>query len=207
MKRNLALPTLAIAIALLTGTGLRAGQSFAAAPEAIAPLQVGSTAPTRVVAAPDGPIDLSAVIGHKPTILVFYRAHWCSLGTRELAYLKKSAGIFESLGFQIVAVSLDRPETLQAEVSKSPITLLADPSLSLAADYGVAFRATGKLAAEYTRKGIELPAIPGEPGATGLLVPSVFVVDSNGIIRWVYSNGTKNPSSTELINAAVRART
>ena len=195
--------------ALLIAPSLRAAAALADTPDAVAPLAVGATAPTRVLSAAAGPVDLGAVIAHKPTILVFYRAHWCSLGTRELSYLRKSAGIFQSLGYQIVAVSTDTPESLRsdADAKKTPVTLLSDRSLTLASDYGIAFRATGKVAREYTQKGIELPAIPGEPGSLGLLVPTVFVVDENGIIRWVYSNVSKNPSSTELLNAAVRART
>ena len=199
-----------LAAALPLSVGLHAAQVLADAPDRVAPLTVGSTAPTRALATADGrPLDLGQAIAHKPTILVFYRANWCSLGNRELAELRESAQIYEDLGFQIIAVSTDTPEGLKSAIEKNHpnYTLLSDRGLSLSSAYGIAFRVTKELASSYAKKGILLPSVPGEEGAAGLLVPTVFVVDGNGIIRWVYSNSKRNPTRTQLVAAAVRART
>jgi peroxiredoxin len=169
---------------------------------------VGSAAPTRVVTTTNGPFDLAGVIAHKPTILVFYRANWCHLGNRALAELRDNALTYEALGFQIIAVSVDTPESLQPATDKYRLnyTLLSDRRLSLASAYGIAFRAPKDLVSSYARKGISLPSIPDEEGAEGLLVPTVFIVDRNGIIRWVYSDSKKNPTPHELIAAAIKSR-
>jgi peroxiredoxin len=197
------------AVAFLVSTGLPAAQILADAPDKVQPLTVGSAAPTQVLTTGDRPFDLGGAMAHKPTILVFYRANWCSLGNRALVELRDKAGIYEALGFQIIAVSVDTPESLRPAIEKNRLnyTLLSDRGLSLSSAYGIAFRAPPELVNSYARKGISLPSIAGDPGAAGLLVPTVFVVDRNGIIRWVYSSLKKNPQPNELVAAAISART
>jgi peroxiredoxin len=200
---------LLLAAALTLSVGSRVYANFADSAENVTPLAVGSTAPTRILSTSGGALDLGEVIAHKPTILVFYRANWCSLGKRALAELRDSSLIYENLGFRIIAISADTPESLGPAIARNRLnyTLLSDRSLSLSSAYGIAFRAPKDLVSSYARKGISLPAIPGEEGAAGLLVPTVFIVDSNGVIRWVYSNPNKNPTRNQLVAAAVRART
>jgi peroxiredoxin len=209
MKTSLSIINIAIAAALITSVKLHATQILADAPETVSPLAVGSAAPTQVLPTPDGPFDLREAIANKPTILVFYRANWCSLGNRALAELRDSAQIYEDLGFQIIAVSADTPDTIKPAIEKNHLnyTLLSDRSLSLSAAYGIAFRAPQDLVSSYAHKGISLPSIPDEKGVAGLLVPTVFIVDRNGTIRWVYSNSKKNPTRNQLLNAAIKART
>jgi peroxiredoxin len=209
MKSSSYIRNSVLAAAVLFSAGLHASQNLADSPSKVTPLAVGSTAPTGVVTTVDGPIDLGEAIAHKPTILVFYRANWCSLGNRALAEFRDNAQIYEDLGFQIIAISVDTPESLKSAIEKNRLsyTLLSDRGLSLASAYGIAFRAPKDLVNSYAEKGISLPSIPSEQGAAGLLVPSVFIVDRNGVIRWVFSNPKKNPTRNELIAAVVKART
>jgi len=209
MKTSLFIRNIAIAAALFASVKLPATQTLADAPETVNPLAVGSVAPTQVLPTPDGPFDLGEAIANKPTILVFYRANWCGLGNRALADLRDSAQIYEDLGFQIIAVSADTPETIKPTIEKNHLnyTLLSDRSLSLSAAYGIAFRAPQDLVSSYAHKGISLPPVPDEKGGAGLLVPTIFIVDRNGTIRWVYSNSKKNPTRNQLLNAAIKART
>jgi len=209
MNSSLHIRNVVLVAAVLFSTGLRAAQILADAPNKVTPLAVGSAAPTRVVTTADGPFDLGEAITHKPTILVFYRANWCSLGNRALAEFRDDAHIYEDLGFQIIAISVDTPESLKSAIEKNRLnyTLLSDRGLSLASAYGIAFRATKELVSTYAEKGISLPSIPGERDESGLLVPTVFIVDRNGIIRWVFSSPKKNPTRNELIAAVVKART
>jgi peroxiredoxin len=195
------------AVPLLLSLGLNAAQIFPDGPEKVAPLTVGSKAPTQVLPAADGPFDLAKAIAQKPTILVFYRANWCGLGKDALTEVQKEAPFFGAAGFQIIAVSTDTRESLKAaaESNQLDFPLLSDRSLALASAYGIAFRASKKLVDDYSKKGISLASIPGEENASGLLVPSVFIVDSSGIIRWVYSNPKRNPTPSELIAAVAKA--
>jgi peroxiredoxin len=209
MKSSLPVCHIILAAGILLSTGLRAAQILPDAPDKVTPLTVGSAAPTGVLTTTDGPYNLGEAIARKPTILVFYRANWCGLGKRALAELRDNASIYEAIGFQIIAVSVDTPESLRPAIEKNRVnyTLLSDRGLSLASAYGIAFRAPKELVSSYARKGISLPSIPDEGGASGLLIPTVFIVDRHGIIRWVYSDPQKNPTSHELLAAAMKART
>ena len=172
------------------------------------PLPVGTTAPNKVLLSADGPFDLGSALKSKPTILVFYRGNWCSLGKDELVEFQREIPFLQALGYQVIAVSPDRPESLKptTERFKLGYPLVSDHDLSLSSAYGIAFLAPKDLENEFARKGITLATFSGQHGAAGLLVPSVFIVDTNGIVRWVYSNPKKNPSTSELITAASKAR-
>ena len=209
MKSSLPVRQIVLAATSLLASGLHATQIVADAPDKVNPLTVGCQAPTHVVTGTDGLLDFGQVIANKPTILVFYRANWCGLGNRALAELRDNSLTYEALGFQIIAISADTPDSLKPAIEKNRLnyTVLSDRSLSLSSAYGIAFRASKELVSTYARKGISLPSIPDLQGAEGLLVPTVFIVDRNGVIRWVYSDPKKNPTPHELLAAAIKART
>ena len=187
MKHHTSFSLFILAAALLPNAA-RAAHLIADGPEHVTPLTAGVTAPTGVVRAADGPYDLGEVLAHKPTILVFYSSN--GLGNRALADLRDGFPIYESLGYQVIAISTDAPESLREAEEKNHTNypLLSDRDLALAASYGIAFRAPN-----------------GADGAAGLLVPTVFVVDRSGVIRWVYSNPHRNATRTQIVAAAVRA--
>jgi peroxiredoxin len=199
-----------VAAALTATFHLPAGLNAAVLPDApdkVAPLAVGQKAPTQVLVSADGPFDLGQAIAHKPTILVFYRANWCSLGKSALTEFQNETAFFSAIGFQVIAVSTDTPASLKptAQSNQLSFPLLSDRSLSLSSAFGIAFKAPKELADNYAKKGITLANLPGEAGS-GLLVPTVFIVDNNGVVRWVYSNQKRNPSTGELITAVSKAR-
>jgi peroxiredoxin len=194
-------------VALLAAIGLHAAQAVPDVPNEVAPLSVGSAAPSHVLASASGPFDLGNALKHKPTVLVFYRGNWCSLGKDALAEVQREIPYLKAVGYQVIAVSTDTPESLgpAAERFQLSYPLLSDRDLSLSLAYGIAFRASRELEDDYARKGITLATFPGQNGSAGLLVPTIFIVDTTGVIRWVYSNPKRNPSTSELIAAASKA--
>jgi peroxiredoxin len=176
-------------------------------PDKVEPLAVGQKAPTLVLPSAAGAFDLGQAVARKPTILVFYQANWSSLGKRALKELQDESSFFSAVGFQIVAISTDTPDSLKpaAQSNQLEFPLLSDRSLSLSSAFGIAFKVSRELADDYAKKGISLANIPGGGGSFGLLVPSVFILDSQGVIRWVYSNQKRNPSTSELISAVTNA--
>ena len=207
MKTYLHLRSIIPVTAALISLGLHAAPILPDAPNKVAPLSVGSSAPAQILPAAEGPFDLGSALRDRPTILVFYRANWCNLGKDALNEFQREAPFFQALGYQVIAISTDTPESLKptADTQQLSYPLLSDRNLSLSAAYGIAFRAPKDLESDYAKKGITLAPIPGQKGASGLLVPTVFIVDTNGIIRWVYSNPKRNPSTSELISAASKA--
>jgi peroxiredoxin len=206
-KSTLTIVAVAFAATISLASRLNAAPVLPDSPDRVAPLAIGQRAPTQVLPSTEGPFDLAKAIANKPTILVFYRANWCSLGKGALAELQDESSFFSAVGFQVIAVSTDTPDSLKPAVQRSQVSfpLLSDQSLSLSSAYGIAFRAPKELADDYSKKGITLANIPGGGGTRGLLVPTVFILDNRGIVRWVYSNQKRNPSTSELITAVTKA--
>lgn len=124
----------------------------------------------------------------------------------QLGKLQKIEQELKALGFAIVAVSADRPEKLQATVQKKSLTytLLSDARMRASRAYGIAFRVDDKIRGRYRKFGIDLEDASGETHHL-LPVPSVFLIDREGVIRFVHSNSDyKVRVSTEEILAAAR---
>ena len=73
--------------------------------------------------------------------------------------------------------------------------------------FGIAWRADDELVARYKGYGIDLEEASGENHHL-LPVPSVFIVDKDGVIRFVYSNPNYKVriDTEELLDAARKAQ-
>ncbi|NQV01730.1 MAG: AhpC/TSA family protein, partial [Bacteroidia bacterium] len=146
---------------------------------------------------------LKALIHKKPTILVFYRGGWCPYCNQHLAEMADIEDKIFEAGYQIVAVSPDSPENLSKTLDKNDIhyTLLSDSRGELIKAMGIAYQAT------FLYENIR------SKGATGekldlLPVPSLFVTDQQGIIRYEYVNPDYKVrmSGEELLNELRRLK-
>ncbi len=164
-------------------------------PEDVSPLLVGETVPNL----PVGNVDEEIVMLHdllleKPTVLVFYRGGWCPYCNRHLAELgQREAAILEQ-GYQIIAVSPDAAESLQATGEKVELnyTLLSDADGTLSRGVGIAFQAPER----YSERLAEVSAGKNK----GFLpVPAVFVLDTEGTILFEYIN----PNYQQRLSGAV----
>lgn len=155
------------------------------------PLAVGDSVPTTLVlATADGEsFNLNQAIEEKPSILIFYRGGWCPYCNLQLGQIQTIEGELRALGYQIMAISPDKPEHLAATLDKEHLayTLLSDHSMDAARAFGIAFRVDEATLDKYTQYGIDLEEASGEKHHL-LPVPSVFVVDRSGIIQFSYSN-------------------
>lgn len=113
----------------------------------------------------------------------------------------------EALGFRVIALSPDRPEKLvtSLEVDDLGYTLFSDSGLDAARAFGIAFQLDEAQLGAYRGYGIDLEAASGRDHHQ-LPVPSVFLVDETGTIRWVYSNPDYRvrPENEKLLEAARR---
>ena len=93
------------------------------------------------------------------------------------------------LGYQIIAVSPDRPERVRDFLKKTSLgfRLLSDTKLSAPLAMGVAYRVDSKTLERLKGFGIDLEDASGE-GHHMLPVPSVFVLDAESRISYVYAN-------------------
>ncbi len=109
------------------------------------------------------------------------------------------------LGFPVVAISADRPERLEdsLEVKDLGFALYSDSPLTAARSFGIVFQLDEAGVAGYRKYGIDLEEASGKSHHQ-LPVPSVFLVEAGGTIRWVYSNPDYKvrPDNEELLEAA-----
>ncbi|WP_313263618.1 peroxiredoxin-like family protein [Sphingobacterium sp.] len=153
--------------------------------EDISPLLTGEKIPMAMLANQNGKmLDLNKLVAEKPTILIFYRGGWCPYCSKQLAGLEEIAADLNKIGYQLLAVSTDKPDGLMESAQKENLkyTLLSDADVSVAKKFGIAFKAP---------KGYWdlLPKSSGGKNTELLLpVPSVFILDRKGKINFEYIN-------------------
>lgn len=93
------------------------------------------------------------------------------------------------MGYQILAVSADRPEFLQKSKQKHQMgyRLLSDHTMQGAKALGIAWHLDDTTLERYRGFGINLEEASGETHHI-LPVPAAFVVDTTGKIRFAYVN-------------------
>ncbi len=105
----------------------------------------------------------------------------------------------------MVAISPDSPTRLSKSLKAKDLgyALYSDSSLEAARAFGIVFQLSDEEVSRYSEYGIDLEAASGHSHHQ-LPVPSVFLVDAGGEIRWVYSNPDYRvrPDNAKLLEAA-----
>jgi len=175
-------------VLLIASTALRA--AIAPSAETAQPLQVGARAPDFTAHRVDHTAyTFSAAHLAKPHVLIFYRGGWCPYCNGQLADLHLVEPKLRAAGFEVLFLSTDRPELLYSSLKNPqvPYTLLSDPTLEAAQAFHIAFHVDDETYAKELAWGVDLEKTTGTK-AHALPVPSVFIVDTSGVIRFVYSN-------------------
>ena len=177
------------------------------AAEKVTPLAVGSKVPKVSVTTLEGKVvDFPKLLSAQPTVLIFYRGGWCPFCNRQMSGLQSIEGELKKLGYRIIAVSPDRPEELKKSLGKHKLTyqLLSDSPMEAAKAFGVAFRVDDGTLAKYKGFGIDLEVASGQKHHY-LPVPSVFLIGTDGVIKFRSSNPDyKVRLSNEDLLAAAR---
>ena len=159
-------------------------------PAQVQPLAVGVRAPAFSARTKDGVIrTFSPESYQKPTVVIFYRGGWCPYCNMQLNDLRIVEPRLRQSGFEIVFLSTDRPAILYSSLKSEHIdyTLLSDSRLEAAKAFHIAFHLDDATIAKMNGFGVNLDSTTGEP-LHELPVPSVFIIDRTGTIRYVYSN-------------------
>jgi peroxiredoxin len=121
--------------------------------------------------------------------VLFYRGGWCPYCNAQLSDLHLVEPKLRESGFEIVFSSTDRPELLYSSLKATDIhyTLLSDSKLEAARAFHVAYHVDDASFAKMQEYGVDLEATTGTKQHE-LPVPSVFIIDMSGTIRFVYSN-------------------
>ena len=172
------------------------------------PLGEGDKVPNATLRRPDGQeVNLADIFAVKPTVLIFYRGGWCPYCNTHLGQIATAETELLSMGYQVLAVSPDRPEELRKTVDKQRLTyqLLSDSDMVLSRAFGLAFRVDDPTLEKYSGFGIDLEQSSGRSHHL-LPVPAVYIMDTRGVIRFAHwdPDYKKRLDPKELLSASRR---
>ncbi|MBI3587267.1 MAG: AhpC/TSA family protein [Ignavibacteriales bacterium] len=156
----------------------------------ICPIKVGARIPPLQLPTVEGnPFDLNTAFSRKPTVLIFYRGGWCPFCNLQLSQIRRIHPELLSLGYQVIAVSADRPEKLRESVEKDSLEylLLSDSKAVAAQALGLAFKVDESTVERYRKNKMDLEGASGERHHI-LPVPAAFVVGTDGVVKFEYVN-------------------
>jgi len=190
------------------GEDARAKRPVPDSAQDIRPLLVGAPVPRAILQTPAGkPFALAKAVHDTPTVLIFYRGGWCPYCNAHLGQLQTIEPDLVKLGYQMLAVSPDRPEMLAGIIPKDKLSyaLLSDASMNVARAFGIAFRVDKTTLEKYKGYGIDLEAASGNTHHL-LPVPAVFIIGTDGTVKFTYTNPDYQVRlAPEVLLAAARA--
>jgi len=164
--------------------------------EDISPLLISEKVPAISITSIEGEEELlTDIVNEKPSIVLFYRGGWCPYCNAHLSEVGEVEETIINLGYQVIAISPDSPENLKITVDKDKLNykLYSDATGSLTMAMGLAFKAPERYYKRLNNYSNSL-----NPGI--LPVPSLFVVDTNGVILFEYiSPDYKHRMSANLL--------
>jgi len=190
LKKKIVLTTITAAALLLASRVPAEVASVPSDPKLVKPIAVGQSLPDiKLKAADEATFDLNASIAAKPTVLIFFRGGWCPYCNMHLGALQAAEEKLVGLGYQIIAVSPDRPGIIEAPAEKNELSysLYSDQDMTAAMAMGIAFRLDDETIEKYKGYGVDLEKDSGRTHHM-LPVPAAFVIDTKGVIRYAYVN-------------------
>ena len=171
----------------LTVTSLSGRAAIPDDPTKVIPVAVGAKAPSFTAWEVDGrsfQFDPTAL--KSPVMVIFYRGGWCPYCNTHLRDLHSVEPKIIAMGYQVLFLSTDRPELLYSSLKvkeKVNYHILSDSSMAAARAFGVAYRLDDAALMKMKSFGVDLDATQGTSNHE-LPVPSVFIVDRSGIVRF-----------------------
>jgi peroxiredoxin len=156
----------------------------------VQPLLAGMEAPEFTVKRADGEnFTFKAGELDRPLVLSFFRGGWCPYCNLHLSELRLAEKQLKEMGFDILFISIDKPELLLESLDEPDIgyTVLSDSSLDATRAFGLAFRVDDELNQRYLGFGIDLEKASGETHHV-LPAPATYIIGIDGVINFAYIN-------------------
>ena len=154
-----------------------------------AQVNIGDTFPDTTIRNLEGSeVTLPAVL-NKPAVIVIFRGSWCSFCRAQLKKLNDAQAQFEALGYDLVAISHDKPEIGQIYRNKNSynITFYSDSTSALSDALGISFKLDEETQTKYRGYGIDLIAATGTQDYK-LPHPSLYILDENQTVQFVHTD-------------------
>lgn len=178
-------------LAMLTLVGFTT-PCFATVPDdpgKVQPVAVGAAAPAFTAKEVDGKeFQFDPKHLKQPALLIFYRGGWCPYCNTHLQELRTVMPAIKNLGYQVIFLSTDQPKLLYSSLKeKVDYHIVSDATTAAARSFGVAFHVDDATLEKMKSYGIDLELTQGSK-LHQLPVPSVFIVDRAGIVRFSHYN-------------------
>ena len=160
----------------------------------IAPLLNGQTIPSVNVNDLNGDsVNLAKLTANKPSVIFFYRGGWCPFCNAQMGQLKAIEQDLIQMGFQLIGISPDSPDALNASLTKQKLdyTLLSDAKLDAMRAFGLAYFTSAKTTKTYQSKlQVKNQLWKNSDGDERLVlpVPAIYIIDKNGLVHFQYVN-------------------
>ncbi len=178
------------------------GAQIAPSAEEISPLLISEKVPDIDIVTLEGEkISLMDIVSDKSAVVIFYRGGWCPYCNSHLSEVSLIESEILDLGYQIVAISPDAPNRQSQTINEVKLNyqLYSDADGKLMREMGIAFKAPERYSdrlSDYS-DGLNDGVLP---------VPSVFVVDQEGIILFEYiSPDYRQRISADLLLAVLES--
>ena len=149
-------------------------------------------------------VSLSALLGHGPVVLTFYRGNWWPYCNLELEALGEAAAKFKEKGAVMVAVSPQMVSYNKAMKNEKILSfeILSDPGNQIAEKYDIKHQMPDDLITVYKQFGLKVDEHNGDDSWT-LPMPARLIIDQNGIIRYAQINPdyTERPEPEDTLTA------
>ena len=154
-------------------------------------LAVGDVAPDFTLDDAVGkPVALSDLLAQGPVVVTFYRGEWCPYCNLQLRALQEVLPAIQAAGATLVAISPQAPDHALTLTEKHGLAFpaLSDVDQSVIGAFKVRFEVTGELEDLQINVFQNDPAAQNADGRRSLPVPSTFVIDRDGTVRFAAVN-------------------
>lgn len=174
-------------------------------------LKVGDAAPADAALIDiDGkPVKLKDLWKDGPVVITFYRGGWCPFCTRALSGWVKKLDDLKAAGGTFVAITPETPDEVKTTKEKSDLsaTVLVDDKSEAGKGFKVHFELDDDTRAKYKGFGVDLEK-RNQNKKWELDAPATFVIDSAGIVRYVFADWDyKKRADPDKVIAAVKELT
>ncbi|HMT73765.1 MAG TPA: peroxiredoxin-like family protein [Chitinophagaceae bacterium] len=147
-------------------------------------------------------IRLKDVLKKGKVILVFYRGQWCPYCNRFLSALQDSLQLIKDKGASLIAVSPEKPESIDSTVEKTKVTfpVLYDEELKIMKAYDVEYEVPENTLTRYRNAGLDIEKNNG-PNGKYLPITAVYIIgdEQTVIYRFFEKDYKKRPAVKTLL--------